>query len=363
VQNLQLEFDSGFNFFFGKNAQGKTNIIEAIHYLSQLKSFRTSDKTDLIQKNADFAQLSATIHKDALTSEIEITLTPNGRQTLVNGKKPKSQKEYGELLPVLLFEPRHIYLWRDAPSERRKYLNRALYLQDPGFLEVVRDYEKIITQKNKILKEPSFQNGSSRMHLEVWNERLAEVGAAIIVKRLNWFATIAEYLSKEYQAVSQTSEVLRFVYQPSENLCAPDALPNQDTIQKNFHALLCEKQNEEMARREAFVGPHRDDFSATLDARNIALYGSQGENRSAVIALKLSQLKMFFAAFQKMPAFLLDDVASELDAKRCEALFTYLRDKSVQAFLTTTENDRITRDFGGKSLCFEVCAGDVIQAQ
>lgn len=365
ITTLDLELDPGFNFFFGKNAQGKTNVIEAIYYLAELKSFRASNKNDLLRKGAEFARLEARVEKDGLESTVQVQLTPASKKVLVNDKKPKSRKDYAEFIPVLLFEPRHIYLFRDSPSERRRYMHRALYLQDPATLVLLRDYDKVITQKNKILKDPLLQNGQSHSHIAAWNDRLIQLGSQIFHKRLQWFQQLKNYLAEEYRSLSGSEEVLNFTYQPSQGLFdeREDAAElSEAEIQFLFGAKLKEKQNEELARREAFVGPHRDDFLAKLDDREIGPYGSQGENRSAVIALKLAQLKLFSDKFAKTPLFLLDDVASELDADRCHYLFSYLRDESVQAFLTTTENDRITEDFAGKSRSFLVQNGEVTQA-
>lgn len=357
--HLNLDFNSGFNFFFGQNGQGKTNILEAIYYLADLKSFRSTDKNDLIQNEASYAQIKANIERDELKSSIEITITPQQKTVLVNGKKPKLKTDYSKLLPLLLFEPRHIYVFRDSPSERRKYLNRALYLQDPLTLETIRNFEHVISQKNKILKELNDKGSSLLLHLEAWNDRLVQLGAEIIQKRLAWFAEMTQYLSQEYQALSGTNETLRFEYISSLGLHNTLHAFSLQDIQTAFHDKLKQKQDEEIARRESCVGPHRDDFHTFLENRHIAHFGSQGENRSAVIALKLAQLKLYFAKYKKMPLFLLDDVASELDASRCSYLFQYLRDASVQAFLTTTENNRITQDFLGKSACYEIQNGEI----
>lgn len=362
INHLNLNLDSGFNFFFGKNAQGKTNVIEAIYYLAELKSFRATNKNDLIQNGQEFAKLEADVEKDGLESRIQVTLSENKKQVLVNDKKPKSRKDYAEWIPVLLFEPRHIYLFRDSPSLRRKYLHRALYLQDATTLSLVRDYDKIIAQKNKILKDPLLQHGKVHSHLDAWNDRLAQLGSDLIYKRLQWFQEIELHLSEEYESLSHSGETLKFIYKPSQNLFSDVknfSELDHATIQQRLYQKLNDRQHDEIIRREAFVGPHRDDFQTCLNDRDVALYGSQGENRSAIIALKLSQLKLFAKKFKKTPLFLLDDVASELDADRCHYLFSYLRDESVQAFLTTTENDRITDDFSGKSQTFLVKNGEI----
>jgi DNA replication and repair protein RecF len=354
-EHLALEFHPEFNFIYGKNAQGKTNLIEAVHYLSTLKSFRAAEKTDLIAHGAEFAGLSARFEKDGLAWDIAVSLTPERRQVLVNGKKPATRAEYHALVPLILFEPRDIYLFRDAPTERRRYMNRALFLQDPGFLATSADYDKIVAQKNRLLKDRA-----PLSQIEVWNERLADLGARIIAARKAWFDSIREELAREYRAISGTREEFVLDYAPSQNLLSslPQAL-SPESIRDALAAKLHERLHDEIERREAFVGPHRDDFTARLDGRPLGARGSQGENRSAVIALKLAQIKVFAAKFGMTPIFLLDDVASELDATRCRYLFKYLQGESAQVFLTTTENDLMHGEFEGHSRSFLIENGAV----
>lgn len=356
-EHLTLECHPQFNFVFGKNAQGKTNIIEAIYYLSQLKSFRTNDKNSLILKNSEFAKVFAKFQKDSFDWEIDITLSAKGRQLYLNGKRPKLKKDYFGLIPVVLFEPGDIYLFRSSPGGRRRYLDRALFLQDPDYLNLVLDYGKVITQKNKLLKQSQNPN---RDLLDVWNEKLCDLGSQIIVRRNQWFQNIAQELAAEYEAISHAGQTLNFKY-----ICHAldsDDLERQIEISDMKDKLaqkLQEKSSLELMRRESLVGPHRDDFQAYLDDREIGQFGSQGENRSAIIALKLAQLKMYEQKYQKTPLFLLDDVASELDESRCEYLFSYLRDESTQAFITTTEHRIQGADFTGYSRSFLVECGSV----
>lgn len=339
-----LNFHPQFNFIFGKNAQGKTNLIEAICYLSELKSFRGADKTDLIQKQAQQSRLEAKITRDELVWDLALTLSAAERKIEVNGKAPPKRQEYAGLLPLILFEPRHIYLFRDSPGERRKYLNRALFLMDPAFLTTLNHYDKIVSQKNRILKE---RQGLEQ--LDTWNERLATLAAEIIGKRQKLLAEINKWLPPEYRAISGTKDIFQLDYKPS--LEFSEVNPIQEILQQRRH--------EELERREAFLGPHRDDMGARLNERDLGTLGSQGENRSAIIALKMAQLKMYSEKFGRTPLFLLDDVASELDATRRQHLFSYLRDEAAQVFITTTENEIISEDYKAKSHSFLVEAGTV----
>jgi DNA replication and repair protein RecF len=341
---LDLKFHPQFNFIFGKNAQGKTNLIEAICCLAELKSFRSTNKSDLIQKQAEQARLEATISRNELSWDLSLTLSASERKVELNGKAPPRRQEYFALLPLILFEPRHIYLFRDSPSERRKYMNRALFLMDPGFLNTLNQFEKILTQKNKILKE-----GLGMDQLAVWNERLATLATEVIGRRRDFFTGINEWLTREYQAISGTKDSFELVYKPSLEFSGA----------AQIQEILNQRRPEELERREAFLGPHRDDMSAKLGGRDLGTLGSQGENRSAIIAVKTAQLKMYAKKFGRTPLFLLDDVASELDATRRRHLFSYLRDEAAQVFITTTENEIISQDYEAKSSSFLVEAGTV----
>lgn len=358
IGNINLDLNPEFNFIFGRNAQGKTNLIEAIYYLSALKSFRTTSRSELIQDGSAFARIEGDFVKDDLTWKIEMILTSRDRQVLLNQKKPESRSRYYDLIPLILFEPRHIYLFRDSPSQRREYLSRAVFLNDASFLSVSRDYEKVVSQKNKLLKE-----GRDLGLLDVWNEQIVDLGATIMEKRLSWFRNVQGQLIQEYQSLTNLSQVLDLIYVPSQNLLCEDEIFSASLCRQDFMTLLSdklkEKRHEEMARAESLVGPHRDDFYASLNGRHLGHFGSQGENRSAMIALKLTQLKIYAQRHHKTPLFLLDDVASELDEFRCQYLFSYLKNENAQVFLTTTENRIQGKGFAGHASSFLVENGGV----
>lgn len=358
ISSLKLKLNPEFNFIFGKNAQGKTSLMEAIYYLSALKSFRTTARDDLIRKGAAAAKLSAMFEKDDLNWEIEITLTEADRDVKLNQKKPQTRQQYHDLIPVVLFEPHDIYLFRGSPSVRRQYLNRALFLQQPGFLALLRDYDQVISQKNRLLKE---RRDPELIH--VWNERLVELGSQLTHLRLSWLESLHKILEQEYTALSHSHEKLRLCYKPKQSWFDPEKNLSQTELKEALLEKLTEMRQDEVDRRESLVGPHRDDFQACLGDRELGAFGSQGENRSAIIALKLAQLKLYAEKFQKTPLFLLDDVASELDESRCQYLFSYLKNESTQVFLTTTENRIQGPDFKGHSSSFLVENGTVSQLE
>jgi DNA replication and repair protein RecF len=335
LHSQTLTFHPEFNFIFGKNAQGKTNLIEAISYLSELKSFRSTHKSELICSGCDFATLKAKVLNGENDTDLAITLTHDRREILADGKSPRSHRDYHAILPTIIFEPRHIYLFRDSPSQRRQYLNRAICLLNPGQVTLLRDYDRVIAQKNRLLKDKAPVSLT-----EIWNQQIVELGTKIIRKRHEWINAMSEQLAIEHKALSHAQEACSLNYAPARrmNLASCNIATMTDA---DIKALLAQRLKdcvfEEYERREALVGPHRDDMHVLLDERNVGQLGSQGENRTVVIALKLAQLKMFAAQNGYAPLFLLDDVASELDETRREYLFSYLSQEHAQVFITTTE--------------------------
>jgi len=348
-QNENLNFHPRFNLIIGKNAQGKTNILEAIYYLSYLNSFRTSSKKDLIYYQNEECVLQAQFLKNGLSYNINHSL---GKQKglKLNGKKPKLYDEYLGLVPVLLFEPKDVYLFRDSPGTRRKFLNRAIFLQKPELVRLIRDYENIVQQKNRLLKESGFGDE----HIEVWNDRLVTVGAKLMRERLDWICEVNGLLPTEYENVSGSDEKLTLVYKANV-VCEKN--DDEATLATRINQALSEKRNEERRRGEALVGPHRDDWQVCLYDRIVGDFGSQGENRSAIIALKSAQIHMFEKKFGEPPLFLLDDVASELDPTREKSLFEYLRSTQGQVFISTTEPAHVEPYFCGEGTSFLVEAG------
>lgn len=352
--SVELDFHSRFNILIGKNAQGKTNLLEAVYYLGFLHSFRTSKRKDLIKYDSTHALIEAHIEKNQVHHEIKIGLEDSKRQIKLNGKSPKIYQEYYGLIPILLFEPKDVYLFRDSPGTRRRFINRAVFLQKPSSIQSVRDYEKLIPQKNKLLKE--LGGSYLKDQLEIWNERIVEIGSQIIFDRLEWIQNINQHINEEYIHLSKGSDEILVDYFPSfevkENFSLSD-------IKESFKSEINRRYQEELARRESLVGPHRDDWNLTNFKKSLGQFGSQGENRTGIIALKSSQIRIFENEFNQELLFLLDDVASELDESRKKALYDYLSQTRAQVFLSTTQPKDLTEVFYENGSSFVVDNGSV----
>lgn len=278
------------------------------------------------------------------------------REVLLNKKRPHLFREYYGLVPLLLFEPGEVYLFRESPSQRRRFLNQAVFLDYPASLKTLGAYDEVVAQKNRILKEGRGGNATGVVGpaaLEIWNEQLAKLGAIIVEQRIEWVRKMNERIGEEYRNLSRGKEEAKMVYRSSTEG------ETEEEIFQALQNLIREKEAEERQRGESIVGPHRDDFSFLIDGRSISEFGSQGENRSAVIALKLSQIKLHEKGHQKSAIFLLDDVVSELDSDRIEGLFSTLQTTPGQVFITATEKSKLSNDFKEKGAYFLVEEGAV----
>ncbi len=354
MAQAHIKWHPEFNFLYGQNAQGKTNVLEALHLLSRLKSFRTTDRSEMVRQGCESAVIDGVTRQDDLQWNARITLTATSRQVTLNGKKPKSQAAYASLLPLILFEPQDIYLFRHSPSDRRRALNQAVFLQNPIFLDLFTEYETVVKQKNRLLKDRA-----NPELIAVWNDRLITAGAKLTAARLTLLNELAEGLAAEYEAIAKSGEQLTIHYHCAAAGKTLEGTPTEADIAQILTETIKRRYFDELERGESLIGPHRDDITAFLDTRSIGRFGSQGENRSAIIALKLAQLKVYAQTHKRTPLFLLDDVASELDEARCQHLFNYLAKESAQVFITTTEKRLDDAEFRGHSQAFFVRAGTI----
>lgn len=353
-----VEWSPQFNFIFGKNAQGKTNLIEAIYFLSVLKSFR-STTAEVIKNKTDSALITSTLKHDEVSHAVRLELHSHSRLLTVDEKKPKNLADYFQKIPVILFEPADVYLLRNSPSDRRRFLDRALFLDNALNLKLQKEYAEVVLQKNKLLKEMRLGTYQPKDQLLVWNERQALLGSVLIEKRLVLLDELSELVRVEYQSTVKNA--------PSSQLCYQSPLVEQwnqagrqpGELVEIFRSQLNRVYEDELRRGEAILGPHRDDFVYELGGRNLGSQGSQGENRTAVISLKSAQIELYRKKEDKVPLFLLDDVASELDLGRQSDLYKKMFESNGQIFLTTTEPSPLLKEFGAKARSFFVEDGRV----
>ena len=320
--NIQLTFDKQLNVFVGKNGAGKTNIAEAIHFLSLARSFRTSNDQDLIQKGQSFAKIKANIDLQGRKQTLEIVITPKGKKILLNQKPIKKLSELSKVIHVLFFEPRDVMLFDDLPKIRRKFLDTHLSKHQERYLQQLSQYEALLEERNLLLKSGQ----PNRDHLAVLTRQLIEASYPVVVARMSYVEQLNRVMGKITSMVKGSTVDIQLQYIPFVN-------PKLNFFEE-AGKLFANKLEEDIKRKTTQVGIHREDFVAIYNQQTIASYGSQGENRLAAIALKIAPYFLVQETSLR-PIIVLDDVLSELDEPTQQRLLQFLQ-KLQQVFITTT---------------------------
>ncbi len=317
--DLEVEFNSNKILFIGKNAQGKTNILEAVYYLSALDSLRAKTDAELIKWGEDSCLLKADIRKFDIDVELEVFINPPNRKKLkVNGISKNKSSEFISNISAVCFTVNDLLLLRGSPDDRRKWLDLAISQIFPAYLERLNKYNKVRMQKNNYLKELKGNLNSDTAMLDIWNEQLAITGSNVIYIRLNFLYELQKLAKEKHKHIS-SDENLTISYNSSilgDIDCSNKYGNNIEYILENFKNKLEEKKPEEIIRAQSIVGAHRDDVSFFINAFEAKKYASQGQQRTIVLSLKLGELELIKDKINTNAVLLLDDVLAELDDVR-----------------------------------------------
>lgn len=332
-ENIELEFDKNKTLIIGKNAQGKTNILESIYFLSTLKSPRTSNNTEFIKLGAPNFKIDAKLFKSETNIDMTLTYSQDKKREIkLNGVK-SSLKDFKTALKTVLFSTPDLLLLRGAPQDRRDWLDRAISQIYPAYDERLSKYDKIRIQKNNFLKECAKTGINNETLLEVYNEQLSVTGSNIIFIRKKYLKEIEKIAREKHKTISSAEE-LKICY----NCSFLDE--NEDTdaeiIRQKFKKSLDEHSTEEMRRCQACVGPHRDDLIFYINDLDSSKFASQGQQRTIVLALKLAELDIITKKTGDEPVLLLDDVLAELDDIRQNYLLKSITDET-QTIITSVD--------------------------
>lgn len=319
---LTYAFQKGINLILGPNGVGKTNIVEAIYYLSVVRSFRTPDEPNLIQKGMEHSEISSVIHEGDIIRKIKVNLSKDGRRVLLNNKPVSKLSDLAKCVNVVLFEPKDVLLFRGLPKARRNFLDISISKRSAVYLDAISRYEKILKERNELLK----QENPDKVLLETTTELLVKLSAPIVSYRQMYVKDINDILIKITRALTGVNDEIKIHYTPF--------VPYDKEFQKNAKEAFNKGLEGDLKRKATSIGVHREDFSVSLNGRDIAMFGSQGENRLVALALKLSPY-FLIEDKDKRPIVVLDDVLSELDANHQERLIKFLR-KFEQVFITAT---------------------------
>ncbi len=332
---LSMEFDKGTNILFGDNAQGKTNILEAIYVSATTKSHKSCKDKDIINFREEEAHIRTYLEKDEIETRVDMHLRKNKSKGIaIDGKKIKKASELLGILNVIFFSPEDLSIIKNGPSERRRFVDMELCQLDNFYLYNLNHYQKIVNQRNKLLKDLSF-NPSLRETLNIWDLQLVSFGSKIMERRKTFVDQLNEIICKIHKNLSGNKEFLQIVYEPEVGI-------------EEYEEKLRLNQDRDIRLKMTTVGPHRDDFSFHVSKINemderedesidIRKFGSQGQQRTAALSLKLSEIELVKKITKDTPVLLLDDVLSELDSNRQNYLLNSIGD--IQTIITCTGLD------------------------
>ena len=345
-KELSLQFVKGVNVFIGDNAQGKTNIIEAIYYCGFAKSHRTSKDKELIRWEKDSAFISLSIGKDRLDKRIDINILKDGKKAIkVNSIKINKIGELFGTFNVVMFSPEDLKIIKESPGIRRRFLDMELCQLDKRYYYNLVQYNKVINERNIVLKN----RGLSEEILDIYDQQLVTYGDYIIKARLDYIEKLNFYGNDIQKEITLGKEEIEFKYN--------SAIKNLENIKENFYELLIKNRRKDIDKGISTIGPHRDDFSVFINGVETKSYGSQGQQRTAVLTMKFSSLKIIKEINGEYPVLLLDDVLSELDFHRKKYVLSTI--SGIQTIITCTGISDINEYLDSNSKIFKVNNGKV----
>lgn len=330
------------NVIYGNNAQGKTNLLEAIWLFTGGRSFRGSKDVNLVNFQQDFAKLEADFECFNRINRATISISSNPRKITLNSvEKPTSRCLVG-LFCAVVFAPTHLSLIKAGPQERRKFIDAAICQVKPSYVTLINSFTRVLLQRNALLKNLSLQK-ELLSTLDVWDDKFALIGAEIILERLLYLKNLNFYSEKFYKGISHHKENFGILYSSNIKLQEDISL---NSVKEELLKKLMEKRKKDLSFCYTSVGPHRDDFDIKINNISAKNFGSQGQQRSAVLALKLAEASILNDGKTEKPLVLLDDVLSELDVFRQDYILNSL--KGWQVFVTCCEPSTVTRLAKGK---------------
>ena len=358
-ESVQLEFTDGVHVFIGENAQGKTNLMESIYALAMTKSHRTTNDKELIGWNKEFATIKGTVEKTTTKTNLELQFSKKGKIAKVNYLEQKRLSSYLGNLNVILFAPENLTLVKGSPQNRRKFVDMELGQMSSLYLYDLVEYNRVLKQRNTYLKQLAIKNKQPDEYLEVLSEMLSELASKIVFHRLDFMKQLEALAIPIHDQLSLGREKFSVSYQatiPLEDGLTPSQMKEIyiDQFKKN--------QTREADQATTLIGPHRDDLIFYLNEIPVQTYGSQGQQRSTVLSLKLAEIELMKLSTGEYPLLLLDDVLSELDDDRQTHLIKAIENK-VQTFITTTSLDGIKQQFINEPVVIPIEKGTILKTE
>lgn len=341
---LSLGFDKSTNIFYGDNAQGKTNILEAVYLSGTTKSHRGTKDKDMIQFGANESHIETIVEKNGIKYQIDMHLKKNSPKGIAINKIPirKASELFG-IINIVFFSPEDLNIIKNGPGERRRFIDLELSQLDKVYLNNLSNYNRIVNQRNHLLKEIDYNKGALET-LDIWDMQLLQYGNKIIERRQKFIEEINKIISNIHKKLTGNREDIKIVYEPSNGALS-------------FEQALLKNKEKDLRIKSTSVGPHRDDIAFLVSDIDIRKYGSQGQQRTAALSLKLSEIELVKQSIHDTPVLLLDDVLSELDKHRQNYLLDSIHD--IQTLITCTGVDEFVNHRFSINKVFHVQSGQV----
>lgn len=349
--DLKLKFNKKINIFIGNNAQGKTNILEGIYFLSITKSHRTLKEMFLIKNEEIFTKVQGKVKGESkLSTKYEVILNQNGKIVSINDNKIKKISDYLSNINVIMFCPDDLEIIKGTPSERRYFLNIEIGQLYNDYLKHIYNYNKILKSRNEYLKN---NINFDKVYFDVLTEELIKENVKIIKYRDSYIKEINKYIGKIYKNLTKKDNI----YVKYETFIEVDT---EENMYKKIKDKFNKSYENELYQKVTLHGAHKDDFSVYIDDIKINNYGSQGQHRIAILSIKLSEVEIFRNIKNVKPILLLDDIFSELDKLKKNNIINYI-DNDLQVFITSTDLKNISRKLLQEAEVFKVNKGQVIR--
>lgn len=350
-----IEPHERFNVVHGHNAQGKTNLLEAVYLLATLRSFRAARSADLVAWGADAAEAEAVVERRGVRRTFQVRIDREGRTAAVDGKRIDRLSQYFGDFNVVLFTPEDLAISKGDPGVRRRYLDRAVFNADPGHIELVREYDRALRSRNALLRESgaAARGPHAGAMMAAFDQPLAELAARVVLRRRRYLEGLVPTLREAHAAITGEADDVGLRYRSSvEGGAGADEAPGPEVADDERFAWLRraavrrleESLDTDRTRGYTGIGPHMDDLVATLAGRSLRRFGSQGQHRTFVLALKLAEIAYLHRVAGFRPILLLDDVSSELDVGRGARFIELVQERGGQVFVTTTDRRHVSID-------------------
>ncbi len=358
-KDLTISFENNVNVILGENAQGKTNVMESIYVLGMAKSHRTSNDKDLIRWDEEYAKIKGRVQKSRGTIPLELTISKKGKKAKFNHIEQQKLSQYVGNMNVVMFAPEDLHLVKGSPQVRRRFIDMEIGQVSPVYLYDMSQFQKILQQRNHYLKQLQIKRQTDFTFLHVLTEQYIEVAIRVIKKRFEFIQMLENWAKPIHSGISRGLEKLEIHYKPSIEVSgSTDWSKMVEVLTDKISSL----QNREIERGVTLVGPHRDEILFFVNGRDVQTFGSQGQQRTTALSVKLAEIELIHSEIGEYPILLLDDVLSELDDYRQSHLLNTIKGK-VQTFVTTTTIDGIDHQTLREATTFSVENGVMVRVE